>query len=197
MSRRIVVIQGHPDPAGNHFGHALADAYVEGAVEAGHEVRRIEVARLEFPWLRTKEEYEHGTPPPPIQACQADIGWADHLLLVYPLWLGTVPAMLQAFFEQVFRPGFAASFEEAQGGQVVKKLLTGKSARVVVTMAMPAPVYRWYFLEHSLKSLERNLLGFVGISPIRETLIGSAEALAPAKAARHLNEMRARGRAGN
>jgi putative NADPH-quinone reductase len=97
----------------------------------------------------------------------------------------------------VFRPGFAASFEEAQGGQVVKKLLTGKSARVVVTMAMPAPVYRWYFLEHSLKSLERNLLGFVGISPIRETLIGSAEALAPAKAARHLNEMRARGRAGN
>jgi putative NADPH-quinone reductase len=196
VSKRIVVIQGHPDPAGKHLLHALADAYAEGAAEGGHEVRRIDVARLEFPWLRTKEEYERGAPPPDIRACQADISWAEHLLLLYPLWLGTVPAVLQAFFEQVFRPGFAASFEDAKGGQVVKKLLTGKSARVVVTMGMPAPVYRWYFLEHSLRSLERNLLAFVGIAPIRESLIGSVENLTPAKAARHLASMRALGRSG-
>jgi putative NADPH-quinone reductase len=39
-------------------------------------------------------------------------------------------------------------------------------------MGMPATVYRWYFRAHSVKSLERNILGFVGISPVHETLIG-------------------------
>jgi len=54
MPRRITLIQGHPDPAGNHFDHALADAYAAGAARAGHPVRRIEAARLEFPLLRNQ-----------------------------------------------------------------------------------------------------------------------------------------------
>jgi putative NADPH-quinone reductase len=45
---QIAIIQGHPDSAGHHLLHALADAYAEGAIAAGHEVRRIEVAKLEF-----------------------------------------------------------------------------------------------------------------------------------------------------
>jgi hypothetical protein len=39
-------------------------------------------------------------------------------------------------------------------------------------MGMPALVYRWYFRAHSIKSLERNILGMVGIAPVHETLIG-------------------------
>jgi hypothetical protein len=31
MSRRLTIIQGHPDPAGNRLCHALADAYAGGA----------------------------------------------------------------------------------------------------------------------------------------------------------------------
>lgn len=53
-----------------------------------------------------------------------------------------------------------------------KKVLSGRSARVVVTMGMPAVIYRWYFRAHSVKSLERNLLGIVGVAPVHETLIG-------------------------
>jgi putative NADPH-quinone reductase len=56
-----------------------------------------------------------------------------------------------------------------------KKLLTGKSARIIVTMGMPAFIYRWYFGAHSLKNLERNILRFVGIGPIRASLIGVIE----------------------
>ena len=40
-------------------------------------------------------------------------------------------------------------------------------------MGMPALVYRWYFRAHSVKSLERNILGMVGIAPVSETLIGT------------------------
>jgi hypothetical protein len=46
MPRRLTIVQGHPDPAGNRLCHALADAYALGAAAAGHEVMRIEVARL-------------------------------------------------------------------------------------------------------------------------------------------------------
>ena len=41
-------------------------------------------------------------------------------------------------------------------------------------MGMPAVIYRWFFLAHSLKSLERNILNFVGIKPVKETIIGMA-----------------------
>lgn len=179
MPKHIVIIQGHPDADTPHLCHALADAYAEGAERAGHEVRRIEVARLEFPLLRKPSDFQTGQPPPDIAAAQESIGRADHLVIVYPLWLGTMPALLKGFLEQVFRPGFA--MEIGEGSQSWKRLLKGKSARIVVTMGMPAFFYRWFFFAHSLKSLERNILGFCGIGPIRESLFGMVEAVGDAK----------------
>lgn len=174
MAKHVAVIQGHPDPSPEHFCHALAGAYEAGARKAGHDVRTIAVATLDFPVLRTKADFESGPPPPDIVQCQSDIAWADHLVLVYPLWLGTMPALLKAFLEQVFRPDFAFNINASNTSW--KKQLKGKSARVIVTMGMPALAYRWYFRAHSLKSLERNVLGFCGIGPIRESLVGMVEA---------------------
>ncbi|MDH3230537.1 MAG: NAD(P)H-dependent oxidoreductase [Alphaproteobacteria bacterium] len=191
MVKPVVVIQGHPDPAGGHLCHALADAYVAGAAAAGHTVERVEVAQLDFPMLRSAVEFESGAVPPDIKAAQAAIMRADHLVLVYPLWLGTMPALFKAFLEQCFRPGFALDTDG-----MWDELLAGKSARVVVTMGMPAPFYRWYYGAHSLKSLERNILGFVGIAPIRESLFGGVEAVSDAKRAKWLKKMEALGRKG-
>jgi putative NADPH-quinone reductase len=92
------------------------------------------------------------------------------------------------------RPGLA--FSRVEAGKSWRKLLTGRSARIIVTMGMPALVYRWYFGAHSLKSLERNILGFVGIGPIRETLIGMVEACSAARREKWLEKLRALGRAG-
>jgi putative NADPH-quinone reductase len=58
MTKRILLIQGHPDAGARHLCHALADAYAEGARAAGHEVRTVDVAMLEFPVLRSAEEWE-------------------------------------------------------------------------------------------------------------------------------------------
>jgi putative NADPH-quinone reductase len=75
------------------------------------------------------------------------------------------------------------------------KGLTGKSARIVVTMGMPALVYRWYFGAHSLKSLERNVLRFAGLKPIRESLVGMVEGISPAKRQSWLDLLRELGAA--
>lgn len=193
MGRRIAIIQGHPDGRGGRYCHALANAYAAGAAEGGHEARFIDVAGLDFPLVRSREQWEDGAPPGAIARAQDVIGWAEHLVILYPLWLGSMPALLKAFFEQVLRPGFGTS--KVDSGTRWKKLLTGRSARIILTMGMPALVYRWYFRAHSLKSLERNILSFVGIGPIEETLIGMVEARAAARA-RWLDKVRVLGRAG-
>ena len=178
----LAVVQGNPDPAGGHFGHALAAAYAEAAKAAGHDVRTIEVARLDFPLLRSAADWQNAPPVEAIRAAQQTIAWAQHLLLVFPLWMGDMPALLKAFLEQTLRPGFA--FGAAQPGKMPPKLLKGRSARIVVTMGMPAFFYRIYYRAHSVKNLERNILQFCGIAPVRTTLIGMVEGKAEARAVR-------------
>lgn len=170
---RIAIIQGHPDPAEGHLGPALADAYASAAGHAGHEVRCVRIAGLDFDLVRSKADWENVAPPDCIRQAQETITWAQHLVIVYPLWLGSMPALLKAFLEQVLRPGFATS--RVVNGGTWNKLLGGRSARIVVTMGMPAFIYRWYFGAHSVKSLERNILKFCGIGPIRTSLIGMVE----------------------
>ena len=194
MPKHIAIIQGHPDAQTRHFGHALADEYAKGCEDGGNEVKRIEVAQLDFPLLRTKEEFEKGRAPDSITEAQNAIAWADHLVIFYPLWLGSMPALLKAFLEQVLRPGFA--FEYQPSGGMAKKLLTGKSARIVITMGMPAFVYRWVFGAHDLKNLKRNTLWFCGIGPVKSTLIGSIEGLTERQRDDWLDEMRGLGELG-
>lgn len=173
--KKILLIQGHPDPNGTRFGHALLDAYLAGATKAGHATKVLSLASLDFPLLRGKEEWESGAVPAVLQPAQEALQWAEHIVLFFPLWLGGMPALTKAFFEQVLRPGFAIG--KAGKAGMPAKLLQGRSARLVVTMGMPALVYRYYFRAHSLRALERNILGFVGISPVHETLIGLVESM--------------------
>lgn len=58
----------------------------------------------------------------------------------------------------------------------IAPLLKGRSARLIVTMGMPAFFYRLYYRAHSLKSLKRNILEFCGIAPVRASLVGTVEA---------------------
>lgn len=130
----------------------------------------MEIARLDFPVLRARAEWE-GTLPPGLVEAQAAVAWADHIVLIFPLWLGTMPALVKAFLEQIFRPGFALEIS----GRGWAKKLKGKSARIVVTMGMPAFFYRIFFFSHGVRGLARSVLKFCGIRPVRETFIGLVE----------------------
>lgn len=186
MSKRILIIQGHPDASQPHLCHALASSYNVGAQSAGRSVKHVNVAELDFPLLRSQKDFQTGTVPSSLKPIQNDLLWAEHLVIFFPLWAGDMPALLKGFFEQLIRPSFSGehvSFFD-------KKVLSGRSARVVVTMGMPAMIYRYYFRAHSIKSLERNLLGIVGIAPVHETLIGLAYNMNPADATRWLTKLK-------
>ena len=173
----------------------MAQAYADGAREAGHDCRVIDVAALDFPLLRSQKDWLEGEVPAALRPAQETIRWAEHLVFFFPLWLGDMPALLKGFLEQIARRGFA--FEPVQGNPLGRKLLTGRSARVIVTMGMPALVYRWIFRAHSLRSLERNILGFVGIAPVHETLVGGVDGLGEAGVQRWRGEMRELGAHGS
>ena len=191
-TKPILLIQGHPDGSARHLCHALANAYASGAEAAGHEVRHVDVGSIEFSLLRSQAQWEHSAVTPGIKSAQLAISRAHHIVLFFPLWLGDMPALLKGFLEQVMRPGFA--FQKEGGIPFANKALTGRSARVVVTMGMPAMMYRWYFRAHSVKSLERNILGFTGISPVHETLIGQVGQLTDAAAKKWLVKLQEMGR---
>jgi putative NADPH-quinone reductase len=172
MKSRILVIDGHPDADRARFCHALANVYADAARAAGKQVRLITLAETKFSLLRTAAEFASIPEEPAILSARDDILWADNIVLIFPLWLGSAPALLRGFFEQIARAGFVAETT----GRGIKQKLKGKSARLIVTMGMPAFVYRLIFRTHGLKSIMQGVLGFGGISPIRLTLMGAVEA---------------------
>jgi len=189
--QRILIIDGHPDPDPKRFCHALADAYASGAEAGGHEVRRVDLSALEFPDLTRRDDWEVSPAPASIVRVQDDILWARRLVIIYPLWLGFMPARLKALFEQTLRPGFALGQRERTIGV---GRLKGRTARVIVTMGMPAAVYRGFYFEHSLTALKRNILAFVGIGPTRSTIVGGVEGMSESRRLAWLDKVSALGR---
>ncbi len=190
MQKNICLIQGHPHDDPGHFCHALANAYEEGARSAGSTVERLTLATMNIPFLHNPDDF--GTPPPKeILDAQESVKAADHLFIVYPLWLGTMPALVKAFFEQLSRNNFAIANNENDGWP--RKMLKGKSARVVVTMGMPSAAYKIFFGAHGVKGFESSILGFSGFKPIRDTMIGGVGGLSVKQADRCLERMRSYG----
>jgi putative NADPH-quinone reductase len=171
-ARKITVIDAHPDPDPVRYNHALSDAYCAAAREAGYEVRHIMLGALNIPILHTRDDWMHQKTPKDVKPGQEAILWADHIVFFYPLWFGDMPALLKAFLEQALRPGIALQYGDSA---TPEKLLRGKSARLVVTMGMPAFFYRAYYGAHSVRSFKRNILELVGIAPVATSLIGNVE----------------------
>jgi putative NADPH-quinone reductase len=194
MTKRILVVIGHPDPNPDRFVRALAERYAAAARSAGARVDVVDLARMEIPFLRTAEEFEHADVPSVLAASVDSVRAATHYVILFPLWLGGMPAMLKAFLEQAFRPGVA--FRHRENGRP-EKLMKGRSARVVVTMGMPAVVYRLFYLSHGVKMLERNILNFVGIDPVRTTYCGGVAGASEAKRAAWLEAMDRAGERGD
>lgn len=95
---RILIIDGHPDPQPGRYVHALSGAYEHAARAAGHEVRTITLACIDFPGLRDARDFLHGDPPPTIREAQQWLAWCEHVVILYPLWLGDMPALFYRWY---------------------------------------------------------------------------------------------------
>lgn len=163
--KKIVVITGHPDP--DSFCSALSQAYINSARGQAAEIRHIDLSKLSF-GLNLKYGYRQRTElEDELQEAQRSIAWADHLVLIYPTWWGTMPAVLKGFFDRVFLPGFAYKYR--QNSKLWDKLLKGKTARLIVTMDTPSWFNRLVYQQAGHIVMKRNILQFCGVKPVRIT----------------------------
>lgn len=168
MGKRILLILGHPSDAS--FCAALAERYVQSAIDAGHEVRQLRLGELDFDPVLREGYRQIQALEEALSVAQSDILWAEHLTLVYPIWWGGIPALLKGFFDRVFLPGFA--FKYRKGKAFPDKLLKGRTAHLLVTMDTPPWYYRWFYHMPGLHQVRKTTLEFCGIKPLRTLTFG-------------------------
>ncbi|GIV33847.1 MAG: hypothetical protein KatS3mg031_1382 [Chitinophagales bacterium] len=135
--KKILIINDHPDK--ESYGFALAGAYKKGAMLSGAHLKEIIIRELHFnPNLQFGYRKRTALEPDLIEA-QEKIKWAEHLVFIYPVWWGSVPAIMKGFVDRVFLPGFA--FKRRENSMYWDKLLKNKSARIISTLDQPA----WYY----------------------------------------------------
>jgi len=187
---KIAIIVG--SPLKDSYCEALGRAYQRGAESAGHEARLLLLGDLQFDAV-LREGYRREQPLEPdlIKARDA-MKAADHLVFVFPLWCGDMPALMKGFIERILQPDLLAW---QRNNKTKWKVFQGKSARIVMTMGMPGWFYRWYYGAHALKLMKRNILHFAGIKPVRSTIFGMIEAAGDDKRRAWLREVEAMGHA--
>lgn len=188
--KHILLINGNPDPSPERLTSALAKAYREGAEDGGCVVRQIDVGGVEFAWLQNSQDFTAEAKDKTIIEAQGAFLAADHVVFIYPLWLGSAPALLKAYMERVACGDFLL---DKNGGRFPRGRLKGRSARIIVTMGMPTLFYRLMFGGHGVKAFNRSILGIAGIRPISTTLFGGAQIQHP-RSARTIDIVREMGR---
>lgn len=177
-ARRIWVVDGHP--LAGSLGSALASSYSAGARQAGHEVRETHLRDLNFTISPAEGPLE-----PDLAVAQDSLQWCDHVVVVYPNWWGTYPALFKAFLDRMLLPGFA--FEMQDRGW--KGLLGGRSAQIITTMDTPFWVYRWILGAPGIRAMGRATFGFCGIKPVHVKLLGPVHDSTPSQRTRWLEQV--------
>lgn len=157
--KKLLIIQAHPNP--DSFCQALADAYEAGARSTDCEVRRLNLHELDFDLVL--HQGNRGAQPlePDLVGAQQSLGWAEQLVFVYPNWWGSMPALLKGFIDRTLLPGFAYKYRA--NSPLWDKLLSGRSASLLVTMDTPSWYYRWVWHRPGHNQMKHTVLGFCGI----------------------------------
>ncbi len=172
----IFILVGNPDST-ETLGSELASFYTTEAEKAGHTVRHTNLGDLSFDPILHKGYKEIQQLEPDLIKVQEDMKWADHFVLIYPLWWAGMPALLKGMWDRMFIPGFAFHFHK--NGMGWDKLLKGKTARVIITSKNWPIVERFMFGDFK-NEIGRAILGFAGYK-VRITEIGQAEHMAEDK----------------
>jgi NAD(P)H dehydrogenase (quinone) len=160
--KNILIINAYPYE--ENFSSKLHEAYKDGAISAGHELRETRLRELHF---NLNLEFGYRKFPelePDIVKLQEDIAWCNHLVFIYPVWWGTYPALMKGMIDRVFLPGFAFSFSS---GKIHEKLLAGKTARLLVSMDSSLWTHKYSLGSPGEAALKSGTLEFCGIQPVK------------------------------
>lgn len=168
LTKRILIINGHPTE--NSYCQALSEGYAISAEKAGHEIRLLNLYELSFDPNFRNGYSKHEEPVPDILRAQKSISWANHIVIVHPVWWGSIPALLKGFFDSALLPGFA--FKYKKDSVWWNKLLSGRTAHIIYTTDTPVWIYKYFYGEPSVSQVKKRTLQFCGIRKVKVTGIG-------------------------
>jgi len=168
MKKKILIINGNPKD--KSLCHGLAESYAEGAMASGHDVDVVHLSQLDFEVVLKNGYDEIQELEPDIDMLKQKITDAQHLVFVYPVWWGSVPALLKGMLDRIFLPGFAFSYQD--GNPFPKQLLKGRTARLIVTMDTPPWYFKLVYGAPAHKMMRRTVLEFCGVKPVKLTEFG-------------------------
>lgn len=178
MKKKILILMGHPDL--DSLCGGLTKLYSDGAKAAGAQVRRLDISRMKFdPVLHHGYKTVQALEPDLLKA-QELLTWCDHFVVTYPMWWGSMPAVLKGFFDRTFHPGFAFKFP-TKDAYVWEKLLTGRSARIMMTCDGPPAAIRLLYGNPAVQAMKGMTLEFCGFSPVRVSIFGGVKHATPAR----------------
>ncbi|MEM8710799.1 MAG: NAD(P)H-dependent oxidoreductase [Planctomycetota bacterium] len=190
-AKRVFIINGHP--ARESLSRALAESYANGAERAGHSVRITHVHDVHFDANFGQSSYRNAKPlEAGLERFIRDLRWSDHVVLVTPLWWGGLPAQLKGLLDRTLIPGVAFNPRKMRLG-LPEPLLSGRSARVVVTSDTPRWWMRLAYKNALFWQLRRQVFGYVGIRPTRITHLSKASHAGPSVANRWIRNVAALG----
>lgn len=118
-AKRVLIVNGHPDPGPRRYCAALCAAYAEGAQASGYTTQRLDVGALS------------GDAGDRRSVDVLELLWrADRLFIGFPMWLGGPPLALQKLLD-VF-----ARWHSSKAGEPAKDM------HIVVTASLPGLIYR-------------------------------------------------------
>ena len=113
-----------------------------------------------------------------LKAAIQKIRWCDHMVWVHPVWWSSYPALMKGFIDRAFLSGVTYQYEGKS--PFPKKLLTGKTARIICTADTPSWYNTLFLGAPATKQLKKNTLEFCGVKPVRTNYIGPVRNSTPA-----------------
>lgn len=192
MKKKILIIDGHPNE--NSFCASLSKSYAKGAQDSKFELQTISLRNLKFD-LNLREGYRKIQElEPDLIDAQLKIKWCEHLVFVYPIWWGSMPALVKGFLDRCWLPGFA--FKYHKNDPFWDRLLEGRSARIIVTSDAPYFYNLLFYFNAPYLVMKKTILAFCGFKPVRVTAIGSVKNLTEEKRSKVLAEIEKLGKLG-
>jgi NAD(P)H dehydrogenase (quinone) len=164
---QVLIIDGHPDQ--RRLTSLLLDHYV-ACLNPAAGIERIALRDLAFdPNLRHGYDAEQGWEPDLQRLAQA-IDACDHLVIGFPMWWGSEPALLKGLLDRLLLPGFA--FRYHKNDPFWDRLLAGRSADMIVTMDTPPWYLSLIYGDPISKRWRKQIFGFCGFKPVRILRLG-------------------------
>lgn len=123
--RRMLIVNGHPDPSPKPYCTALCEAYASGVRSAGHEIQELQAGTL----LPSKDSVEFAI-------AMEMFDWSDRLFVAFPIWDGSPPPALVRLFNAFVHA------ERATYGECGYSLGEARRAKFVMTASFPSLLYR-------------------------------------------------------